>query len=368
MSHPRQYRSAFLRVPVLIGTFLAALGVLHPIRTLHADEWAALDEQPFAPIDSQEPKENVKPLIGEPPTGRNEGPSQDPSKKSASTDAALQPTGESPVIAKIDGATDNDLQADSKQPDPFPDGLLVRWLIPVNGFGLTDVELSTVDHRPRFTDHTLWDLSIPFGVHFVTERGLGLPPELYDIQIEGRWVQPIGEQFGFDVSVIPGFFTDFDSSQNNGFRVSGHLIGTYRYSDDLQLALGAMYLGRQDVPILPAGGLVWNIRPETQLELLMPNPRITQKVSTAQGNPQLVYAGFELFGGNSWAVSHFNTTQDTVTYRDFRFVVGCECGKPGSLRDTLEIGYAFARTVEFKNSPEIQHPGGTLLLQWVGLY
>jgi hypothetical protein len=285
---------------------------------------------------------------------------------SATADADSRPE----FDAKIDGAEDDGktTDADANEKDPFSNGLSVRWLIPTDGFGLTDIELSPVDHRPRFSDHSRWDVSIPFGVHFVTEQNLGLPPELYDIQIQLRWVQPLGDRFGFDVSVIPGFFSDFDSSQNNGFRVSGHLIGTYRHSEDWMFALGAMYLGRQDVPILPAGGVVWNIRPDTQLQLLMPNPRISWQFPSSAKEQQFVYTGFELFGGNSWAVSHFNTTQDTVTYRDFRYVIGYECGKPGQFRDVLQVGYVFARTVEFKHSPEVQHPPGTLLLQLVSGY
>jgi hypothetical protein len=213
-------------------------------------------------------------------------------------------------------------------------------------------------------DHTAFDFGLPFAFHFLNEPpGLGLPPRVFSAQIETRLVQPLGDRYGVDVSVIPGFFSDFDSGKNNGFRVTGHLIGTMKLSEEFKFALGAMYLGRQDVPILPAGGVVWTMRPETELELLMPKPRIRQQIHCRDGWQEFIYTGFELFGGNSWAVTRPHNSYDTFTYRDFRFLVGHEMGKIGLMDSFFEIGYVFGRRVEFKNDPTTLNPPGTLLLR-----
>ena len=302
----------------------------------------AKPESPEAAIDSAEPE-----VFAEP----------------SKPDEALGPV--RPHIETIDGAPyDGNSQAPPSDEDPFPSGCSLRWLMPVDGFGITDLDLSTVDHRPRFSDDTRFNINLPFGIHFVDEpQALGVPSELFSAQIETRLVQPIGELYGFDVSVIPGWFSDFDAGDNNGFRVTGHGMATVMLSDDLQFALGAMYLGREDVRILPAGGLVWTIQPDTKLELLMPKPRISQRIAVHEKVEQYVYTGFELFGGNSWAVTRPDDSYDTFTYRDFRFIVGHEVRGSDKLRHFSEIGYVFARKLEFERSPETLEPGGTLLLR-----
>jgi hypothetical protein len=117
------------------------------------------------------------------------------------------------------------------------------------------------------------------------------------------------------------------------------------------------------VRILPAGGIVWTVQPDTTLELLMPKPRISQRISSRDDVDQFVYTGFELFGGNSWAVTRPDDSFDTFTYRDFRFLVGYECRTPTVPCSIVELGYVFARKLEFQHSPETLHPGGTLLLR-----
>lgn len=318
------------------------------------------------PVPAEEEHADAPALSAE---SESTGPAEEP-KSPESTDEPATPddvfnSSPHPQIVTIDGADrDGDSAPEIREDDPFPNGLSIRWLMPVDGFGMTDLELSRVDHRPRFSDHSRWNFNIPFAVHFVDEpQALGIPSELYSAQIETRWVQPIGDGLGFDVSVVPGWFSDFDAGRNNGFRVTGHGIATIRLSDEFKLALGAMYLGRDDVHILPAGGLVVTILPDTQIELVMPKPRISQRISSHDGWDQYVYAAFELFGGDSWAVTRPDNSYDTLTYRDFRFLIGHELRGPEAFQNVCEIGYVFARKIEFRNSFQTLDPGGTLLLR-----
>ena len=281
----------------------------------------------------------------------------------ADTDNTSSSTNRSKYVT-IDGADEEDAEdANPDLKDPLESGLILRWLMPRDGFGITDLELGNVDHRPHFPDHTRWNFGIPFAVSFVDEpQALGIPSELYSVQIDTRWIQPLDEKYGFDVSVAPGWFSDFDAGSNNGFRVTGHGMATMYVSDELQVALGAMYLGRDDVKILPAGGLVWAIRPDTRLELVMPKPRVTHTLSSSDGVDRSIYLGFELWGGNTWAVTRPDYSYDSLTYRDFRFVAGHEVrGK--MVGGVVEVGYAFGRKLEFRDDPATLRPDGTLLLR-----
>ncbi len=334
-----------------------------------AESVPAEEEHADAPAVTVETEATEPEPLGPTTEAGSPGPAEEPT----SADSAAEPATPDevfnspahPQMVTIDGADpDPKSEAETREDDPFPNGFSIRWLMPVDGFGITDLELSRVDHRPRFSDHARWNIDIPFAVHFVDEpQALGIPSELYSAQIETRWVQPVGDNLGFDVSVVPGWFSDFDSGRNNGFRVTGHGIATFSLSDEFKLALGVMYLGRDDVKILPAGGIVVTILPDTQIELLMPKPRISQRISSHDGWDQFVYAGFELFGGDSWAVTRPDNSYDTLTYRDFRFLIGHEVRGPKAFRNVCEIGYVFARKIEFRNSPETLAPGGTLLLR-----
>ncbi|MGE3316512.1 MAG: hypothetical protein AB7O26_15460, partial [Planctomycetaceae bacterium] len=272
------------------------------------------------------------------------------------------------AVRKIDGASEDDdepdLPSEATEEDPISYAGSLRWMMRVDGFGITDWEWSTADHRPRFSDHTRFNLGVPFTIHFIDEvQALGLPSELYDAQIETRLIQPIGDVWGVDLAVTPAFFSDFDSGSNNGLRMTGHGMATLMLSDEWQFALGVMYLGREDVRLLPAGGVVWNISDGTKLELLMPKPRISQLVHANEDYEQFAYTGFELWGGNSWDITRPDDTFDTFTYRDFRFVVGLETRSKNLLRGVFEIGYVFARKLEFRHDPTILEPGDTLMLR-----
>ena len=305
----------------------------------------------------------------------HEAPDEIPSSQRPATPDEVFDSSAQGKMVTIDGAATDPAKVEvPREDDPFPNGLSVSWLMPVDGFGMTDLELGRVDHRPRFTDQSRLNITIPFTVSFVDEpQALGLPSELYAIQIETRLAQKIDDMWGFDVAVSPGWFSDFDAGKNNGFRVTGHGMATLRLSDELKLAFGVMYLGRDDVKILPAGGVVTNITPDTQLELVMPKPRLVYFLSKNSDWEQSVYAAFELWGGNTWAVTRPDNSYDHFTYRDFRFILGHELRGPGDdhciiNHQVFEIGYSFARKLEFRNSPETLEPGGTLLLRLASSY
>lgn len=286
-------------------------------------------------------------------------------------DKIFNPAANRSAIRKIDGAGDDrneHVQTETEPEEPLSVAALT-WLMRVDGFGITDWEFGSADHRPHFIDHTRLHIDLPFAIHFIDEvQALGLPSELFSAQINTRLIQPINDVWGFDVAVTPGFFSDFDSGKNNGFRVTGHGIATYYHSDEWQFAFGAMYLGREDVQVLPAGGVVWNLSEASKIELLMPKPRVAQRVRADENSEQWMYTAFELFGGNSWEITRPDDSYDTFTYRDFRFLLGFENRMHHICSGVFEIGYVFARKLEFKRDPTILEPGGTLLLRCGSAY
>ena len=101
-------------------------------------------------------------------------------------------------------------------------------------------------------------------------------------------------------------------------------------------------------------------------ELLIPRSRVARRVRLVGSREHWIYAGVELFGGNSWAIEHPDGTNDVFIYRDYRLMVGYETKSSGAVGGRVEAGYAFARHLEFEKDPAFLNPDATMMLR-VGL-
>ena len=69
----------------------------------------------------------------------------------------------------------------------------------------------------------------------------------------------------------------------------------------LQLIGGVLYLNRDNVRILPAGGLIWTPADWTRFELLFPKPKLAVRIGVGPGFEDWVFTTAE-FGGNTWPI------------------------------------------------------------------
>jgi hypothetical protein len=135
-------------------------------------------------------------------------------------------------------------------------------------------------------------------------------------------------------------------------------------------AFGALATGRDDIPVIPAVGAIWEPSPKFKINLMMPNPRISWLLANSSGRQHWGYVGGALSGG-TWAYDRASGLAERLTYREWRLVLGCESmppQTPGTFRPIgtrlhAEVGYVFGRTFEFdRNIPDIS-PDNTLLLR-----
>lgn len=209
-----------------------------------------------------------------------------------------------------------------------------------------------------------------FGVdYFRLPDSLDVPRELYSTSLELNWMRPLREGIMLNVAAAPRLNSDFETSDSRAWRMTGRVLGFFTVRDDLQLALGAVFLGRDDIPVLPGVGVVWNPDPRWQFNLMIPRPRIAWKWMDRGDSQHWLYVGGQL-GGNTWAFNHSNGTSDVMNYRDLRLLIGWELNRPANAATgqrkkilRLETGYVFARQVEFEDSPVEFEPGSTWLLR-----
>lgn len=174
-----------------------------------------------------------------------------------------------------------------------------------------------------------------------------VPPTLYTTGIDFMWVPKVNDRLRGAFSVAPMIFSDFQRQDADMFRLTGRGIVQWdAIPDRLQVVAGVLYLNRDDVRILPVAGLIWNPNDYWNLELIFPRPKIARVINYGADYSDWFYFLGE-FGGNTWSVRRDDDTQDKVTLRDMRAMLGIERRRSGGMNYRFEVGYVFAREVDY---------------------
>lgn len=244
------------------------------------------------------------------------------------------------------------------------------WLAPGRGaqdVGITDVEVKAVFGFPCPTRQSPLVVTPGWAVHLFDGPALGdLPPRVYDSYVQFRWLARPWPRLGIDLAVSPGWYSDLEQGSGEALRITGHGAGLYTCSQTVKLAFGVAYLDRRDVPLLPIGGLIWTPGEEIAFELVAPRPRIARRFdflpAGGTGIEHWLYLAGE-FGGGTWAIQRANGTNDVLTARDYRLLVGLERKAPGRLNSLVEAGYVFGRRFEYEQSTPDLRPDDTFLFR-----
>lgn len=240
------------------------------------------------------------------------------------------------------------------KPGPLQQAILTVTELPrlgVDGLGLTMLDTSLTIGMPAPTVESPLLVTPGFGTTFVDEApgpaDPGLPSQLYESWLQGRWLSKVGEQFGVDLAVAPGWYSDFVNDMPQAFRITGHGFGAWEARKDLRVVAGVIYLDRYDVNLLPAGGLLWTPSERQRHELIFPRPRLAWRLADDGRAAHWAYLAGE-FGGNQWAVRRDSGANDVVVYHDYRLLVGWE-RRPADLGASwrLEAGWVTGRLVEY---------------------
>jgi hypothetical protein len=209
-----------------------------------------------------------------------------------------------------------------------------------------------------------------FGVHTVDgPETPDLPARLYDVSFDFRHLRKFGNgPWGMDVSVRLGYYSDFERSNGDAFRVTGYGLGAYDAAPGVKWVLGVAYLNRAGATVLPIGGVIIDRSPDLHWELIVPRPRIAWRLAGAPGcgDERWFYLSGE-FGGNVWSVVRpISGASDLVTYGDLRVLIGLERKIIGGLSRRYEVGYVFNRQLEFDSATPDTDLDDTMLVR-VGL-
>jgi hypothetical protein len=204
--------------------------------------------------------------------------------------------------------------------------------------------------------------------------GADLPSRLYDAFLDVGWTPQLTTGLSADVGFRAGLYSDFQDIRKESWRFQGRGFGVWRTSDTHQWRAGVIFVDRVDIKLIPAGGLIWtpggpngNIR----WEILFPNPKLAQRLTTWHNTDVWWYVAGE-YGGGSWAVSRpvLNTFSgvrrdfdDEVDYNDIRILLGIETVSHYGLKALFEVGYVFNRKLDYVSNAFDFEPKETFLVR-----
>jgi hypothetical protein len=207
-----------------------------------------------------------------------------------------------------------------------------------------------------------------FGAHFLDGPDApDMPAQVYDAYLDLLWKKPLTPELSIDVAITPGWYSDFEQSNSDALRIGGRIIGFYTLSPFTKFVLGAAYLDRDDVSVLPIGGVVWTPTDDWRLELVFPKPRIAYRSGCDGEFAWWWYLSGE-FGGGSWAIRREAGFDDVANYSDWRLMLGQELKRGLDSIFWAEIGYVFSRELSYNSGlpAEVMPPETVMLRVGVG--
>jgi hypothetical protein len=231
--------------------------------------------------------------------------------------------------------------------------------------GITEIETGVTVALPAPIRD--WPLFITPGLnmYFLADPGglHDLPPRLYTAYVDFTWAPQIIAHHRLLVTVAPSVYSDFEASTSDAFRLTGKGIWVWdTVPDKLQFVLGVLYLNRDNVRILPAGGLIWKPTPDFDFELIFPKPKLGARVNVGNGYEDWIFTTAE-FGGNTWSIVRVGGVEDKVTWIDYRVMFGYERRVDGGGGYRLEAGYVFGRELEYASGIGDFDPTPTFILR-----
>ncbi len=218
----------------------------------------------------------------------------------------------------------------------------------------TELKLGLSFAAPLPTENHPLLISPTFETRFLDGPvGVDTPGQLYSTYVQFIWVPQITPNWSLILGVEPGLYGDFENSDDDAFRLLGRGLVRYQpYPGRLEFVAGLLYLDRDDVNILPAGGILWSPTDDLKLDIIFPAPKLSYRYYYDGQKSRWIYLAGE-FGGDTWAVRRADGSVDRLTLRDLRASIGIETKFGGGAGWRLETGYVFGRNLEYTDGTDI---------------
>ncbi len=289
----------------------------------------------------------------------------------ATSPLAAPPTGTNqPASLFPNGLADP--QWDLSQSMRFIQDLRLRETYVAGGKDDTDLGINDIDTAVTFTLPNFLTTGQPLFISpgFTLSLWDGpadidadLPPNAYAAYIDTQWSSDPMLQLGAELGFRIGVYTDFNTLNSDSLRLQGLALGTVRLTPAWMLKVGVIYLDRNDIKLLPAGGLLWTPTPQVRFDFFFPQPKLAAYLTTVGRFELWWYAAAE-YGGGAWTIERTDGSSDRVDINDIRVSGGVEWTGPRGLTGFVEAGFVFKREVVYVVTPsDTFDPGDSWMIR-----
>lgn len=191
---------------------------------------------------------------------------------------------------------------------------------------------------------------------------IDIPQHLYEFELQFFYRRPIRDRLSLLAIVSPSIRSDLTTS-DKAFRVFALGLVNWEYIPDrLTISGGAVVLGRADLPVLPAVGIVWTPNRRIKLDLRFPLTKLSYRIAKQGGQSEMWAYVSGGIGGNTWAVTRATEQTDELSLRDYRLCFGVERLISGGGGCFAECGVAVGRRLEYeRDDTEIRFDDAAIL-------
>ena len=176
---------------------------------------------------------------------------------------------------------------------------------------------------------------------------LGLPNQLYSAYLDSYIKPQFTPQLSGELNLRAGVYTDFNHLINDSVRLTGRGLVLVQLTPTATFKAGVEYLDRNDIKLLPAGGILWQPNPHTRYDFYFPRPKLAKYLTTLGNNEIWWYVGGE-YGGGAWTVQDNPPGyKGRIDINDLRVFLGADFTRPSGLTGFFEGGYAFEREIVY---------------------
>lgn len=229
---------------------------------------------------------------------------------------------------------------------------------------ITEAEIALTVAIPAPTTSMPLMVTPRFGTKFLNgPASPHLPSRVYDAALALTWQWQATEQWGVQINVTPGLFSDFENVTSDAFQLTGHGAVAYEWVPQRWTAIfGAAYRNTGSYSIIPLAGLIYKPNDDWEINLVVPQVGLSHRFGHGQAFEDWLFINTDI-GGGTYQIEQLPGTFDTIEMTDLRIAGGWQRKLDGGAGWKWEAGYSFNSSIEFRSGLPEFDPGDAYFLR-----
>jgi Domain of unknown function (DUF6268) len=177
-----------------------------------------------------------------------------------------------------------------------------------------------------------------------------IPNQIYTVALNAGLGYHLNDQWTIGATVGPRLYR-LDSVDGSGLGIGHCLWAAFQWKSNIKFAVAVAVDPNRDVPILPAGGLRWEIQTNLTLKLMFPKSGLDYQFNNRLSLRASFVANYAVFRADDNLGAKIDMPQyndGLGTYRDFLAGIGAEYKIARCFSAAFKAGYSFDRQLDYQ--------------------